>query len=468
MRASRRLLALCLLAACSGSSAGTVTATTPVTPKDPTPTPTPVLPESTTASVPGFLPNVPVIALNVIAARPTNSSVALSLLSGLERDATVTLLSDGRTFTTHLFANTAATVEVTGLAADRAYGYRVSAGTTTIPGTFRTARALGTTWRFTMQADSHLDTGTDPKIYANTLANVVADSSDFFVDLGDTFMSDKLTNYQDAAPMYYAQRYYFGLVGASTPAYLVQGNHDAESAWLPANAAWAAQMRSKYFTSVAPNAFYSSAPARNYYAWTWGDATFIALDPYGFTTPKPNGANAGWTWTLGKEQYDWLAATLQKTTSKYTFVFLHHLIGGNGSEARGGSEASSSFEWGGKNLDGSAGFTTQRSGWAKPIHDLLVQYKVSAVFHGHDHLYVHQERDGIAYQEVPQPSFAREGATQSAADYGYLSGTLASSSGHIRVTISPSKARVEYVRSRLAAGNGGIVDAYDILPAVRP
>jgi 3',5'-cyclic AMP phosphodiesterase CpdA len=183
---------------------------------------------------------------------------------------------------------------------------------------------------------------------------------------------------------------------------------------------------------------------------------------------KPNGANAGWMWTLGKEQYDWLVSTLQRNTAKYTFVFLHHLVGGNGSEARGGSEASAFFEWGGRNLDGTSGFAAQRVGWGETIHDLFVQYKVSAVFHGHDHLYVHQTRDGIAYQEVPQPSFAREGATSSALDYGYLSGTLASSSGHVRVTVSPTKATVEYIRSRLSAGNGGVVDRYDISPAVRP
>ena len=173
-------------------------------------------------------------------------------------------------------------------------------------------------------------------------------------------------------------------------------------------------------------------------------------------------------WTLGREQYDWLVGVLQRNTSPYTFVFLHHLVGGNGTDARGGSEASVFFEWGGKNLDGTSGFASNRAGWSKPIHDLFVQYKVSAVFHGHDHLYVHQERDGIAYQEVPQPSFAREGQTSSAVDYGYLSGTLQASSGHLRITVTPARATVEYIRSRLTAGNGGVVDSYTIAPAVRP
>jgi hypothetical protein len=144
-------------------------------------------------------------------------------------------------------------------------------------------------------------------------------------------------------------------------------------------------------------------------------------------------------------------------------------VGGSGFEGRGGSEASVYAEWGGANADGTPGFATQRAGWAKPIHDLMVQYKVTAMFHGHDHMYVHQERDGIAYQEVPQPAFNRDpGNTSSAVPYGYLSGTLLPSSGHLRVTITPTKATVEYVKSSLVSANGTVVDKYELKPAVRP
>ncbi|MCE2899664.1 MAG: hypothetical protein ACK6DP_15355 [Gemmatimonas sp.] len=93
---------------------------------------------------------------------------------------------------------------------------------------------------------------------------------------------------------------------------------------------------------------------------------------------------------------------------------------------------------------------------------------MSAVFHGHDHLYVNQQRDGIRYQEVPQPGFPRDNATASAVDYGYLSGVLLGSSGHLRVSVASDRAVVEYVRSRLTTGNGAVVDRYEILPARRP
>lgn len=426
----------------------------------------------TAASVPptgGFQTTVPTIDLNVMIARPTTSSVSLSVMSGTSRSATVTLIGEGRTATQALTADEPYVFEFGGLTTDRAYRYRVDAGASSVTGAFRTSRSSGSTWRFDVQADPHLDSNSDPKVYANTLNNMLADSADFLIDLGDTFMSEKYGDYRLGAPQYYAQRYYFGLTGATMPLFLVQGNHDGELGWLADNAAWAANMRVKYFPPVQKNVFYSTnTGARNYYAWRWGDATFIVLDPFYATGTQPGKAGTPWAFTLGKEQYDWLVATLQANTAPYTFVFLHNLVGGNGTEGRGGSEASVYYEWGGQNADGTPGFATQRPGWLKPIHDLLVQYKVSAMFHGHDHLYVHQTRDGIHYQEVPQPSLAREGQTSSAATYGYVTGTLESSSGHMRITISPSKATVEYIRSRLSAGNGSVVDSYTIAPATRP
>jgi hypothetical protein len=146
-------------------------------------------------------------------------------------------------------------------------------------------------------------------------------------------------------------------------------------------------------------------------------------------------------------------------------VFIHHLAGGGDREARGGVEASYFFEWGGANRDRSPGFAAHRFGWAAPIHDLLAAQHVTAVFHGHDHLYVRQERDGIVYQETPQPGQARGNTTDSAKEYGYLSGTLLGGSGHLRVSVSPTGAVVGYVRSRLSEKNALVMDRYTLQPA---
>ena len=106
-----------------------------------------------------------------------------------------------------------------------------------------------------------------------------------------------------------------------------------------------------------------------------------------------------------------------------------------------------------------------------PIHDLLVKHGVDAVFHGHDHLYVHSGRDGLTYQCVPQPGNPA-GGTRSAEDYGYRSGTILGSPGYLRVKVDPEVLRVEFVRTALEnpndarrrerEPNGTVVDSYEI------
>ncbi len=99
-----------------------------------------------------------------------------------------------------------------------------------------------------------------------------------------------------------------------------------------------------------------------------------------------------------------------------------------------------------------------------PIHDLLVKRGVGAVFYGHDHLYVHGQRDGIHYQCVPQPGNPA-GNTRSAAEYGYASGTILGSPGHVRVRVAPTGAKVEFVRTGTDAGGADAVrDSYEIAP----
>ena len=157
-----------------------------------------------------------------------------------------------------------------------------------------------------------------------------------------------------------------------------------------------------------------------------------------------------WAMTLGSPQYDWLQSTLAASTARFRFVFVHNLAGGLDGQMRGGIEAAPYFEWGGKNLDGTDGFAARRPGWSMPIHQLLVKYGVNAVFHGHDHLYAKQVLDGIVYQEVPQPSAANfQSGPTLANDYHYTSGTILSSSGHLRITVSPQQVKSDYVRSWL-------------------
>lgn len=73
---------------------------------------------------------------------------------------------------------------------------------------FHTQRAPGSSFTFTMQADSHLDVSTDVRVYQQTLANMLADKPDFMIDLGDTTMVDKFGSfYTRSESQYKAQRY---------------------------------------------------------------------------------------------------------------------------------------------------------------------------------------------------------------------------------------------------------------------
>jgi predicted phosphodiesterase len=357
-----------------------------------------------------------------------------------------------------------------------------------VPGTFMTARPPGSTFTFTVQADSHLDGGISPELYLKSLTNALAAQPDFHIDLGDTFMTDKYSDFKLAAQQYLAQRYYFGLIGPSAPVLLVLGNHDGEQATKGGKgpesmAVWSNTMRKKYFPNPFPDDFYSgnSTPdlhaglLGDYYAWEWGDALFIVLDPFWFSARQRRDDSDNWSRTLGTEQYQWLTRTLESSKARFKFVFIHNLVGGETPEGRGGSEASLFFEWGGKDLNGQNTFAQKRPGWAVPIHDLLVKHGVNIVFHGHDHLYAQQERDGITYQLVPQPGHSHFDNTRSAAEYGYRSGIIAGASGILRVMVSPERAVVEYVRAYPAKAEsderrtGSVTHKYTIdFPGSRP
>ena len=374
------------------------------------------------------------------------------------------------------------------LRADTQYFYRLSTRlaqgnwTTESEQSFHTQRPSGQAFTFTVQADSHLDYNTEPALYLRCLANALADKPDFHIDLGDTFMTDKHRGRETAAAQYVAQRYYFGQIAPSAPLFLVLGNHDGEAGrWLDGTsdnmAVWSNAQRKRYFPNPLPDNFYTGDTFKDpraglledYYAWEWGDALFIVLDPFWYTT-RQRGGDDNWSRTLGREQYDWLTETLARSRAKFRFVFLHHLVGGLGKDARGGAEAAPLYEWGGHNPDGSDVFRDKRPGWPMSIHELLVKNHVNIVFHGHDHLFVKQDLDGVVYQEVPQPGYPRTGNTRSAEEYGYKTGTLLGSSGHLRVHVEPSHATVEYVSACLPADetaarkNGSVMSSYSVPP----
>jgi len=423
---------------------------------------------------------------SVVLGAPTTNSIKVSVFAA---DQSGTLyLAYGTVSGTYLLqtqpvnlvAGVPVVITLGNLDANTGYFYRVIFKASDMPDAlptsehvFHTARPPGSAFTFTLQADSHMDENSVTSLYQRTLANVLADHPDFHIDLGDTFMTEKHSGPLSATvppaatqsqvdERYRFERNNFAGLAQSVPLFLVNGNHEGEAGWLNTGtgdnlAIWTTKALQRYFVNPLPDGFYSGDNANepfvgkraSWYAWQWGDALFVVLDPF-WNSGKTKG-NDAWALTLGDSQYHWLEQVLGGSSAKFKFIFLHNLVGGLDGQMRGGIEAAPFFEWGGKEADGvTIGFAVKRPQWSAPIHQLLVNSGVTAVFHGHDHVYVNQQLDGIVYQEVPQPAAVNtsNGATI-ARDYHYTSGTVVSSAGHLRVSVSANQVKVDYVRAWL-------------------
>ncbi len=406
--------------------------------------------------------------------KPTGTSVTASILAYLPLEGFLEFGSrqgeySERTDTVRLQAGEPREVVLEGLAPNTRYYYRWLARETETDAweassryEFRTGRAASDSFVFTVQADSHLDHRTDTRLYEASLRDAIAAGPDFHIDLGDTFMTDKRrTDYRDSLPQYLAQRYYLGLIGTIAPVFLVSGNHDGEGLRRGAMGDWARQQRETFFATPSDG----RTDRGNYYAWEWGDALFVALDPY-WASGRGRSRGDAWSQTLGSEQYRWLRATLATSEAKFKFVFVHHLVGGANQSSRGGTAAAGLFEWGGRALDGTYEFDDRRRGWGQPIHELLVESGVTIVFHGHDHMFAKEDSDGVVYLLVPQPGLDRYGVPRDNLPI-YAEADVVGGPGHVRVKVTPESALVELVQTRLEDGvpaNGWVAYSFGVRP----
>ncbi len=430
-------------------------------------------PNSDRSALETFNVAVPAHPFDLVLVRPEATAITLSVVAYAEREGFVAYGTEPNACTAqtplrHFARGEPVSVVLAGLKSDTRYFYQFrsrvpGAGefASTPEASFHTARPAGATFMFTLTADAHLDGHTSADVYRQTLANIASEAPDFHLDLGNLFMTDKHATREEAAAQYLAQRYYLGLIGASSPVLLALGTHDGESAkdddgTDASLAAWSHRLRTRLFPNPVPDDFYSANATpnasrglrQNYYAFTWADALFVVLDPFA-NSARTRGSRDGWAWSLGLEQYRWLERTLRESRATFKFVFIHNLLCGDAA-ARGGVEVAMLNEWGGKNADGTDGFAQHRPGWAEPVHALLVRHHVAAVFKAHDNFYARQERDGIVYLMVPQPSFAGNDRIRDLENYGYQRGVFLGNSGHVRVTVSPGEAAIAYVKSSAA------------------
>ena len=432
-----------------------------------------------------------------ILGRPTDRSIAVSVLAPWEIEFLVEYgVSPGRyaakTASKKSGAGQPVEIEIDGLKPDTRYYYRLRSrqqrNSDYLEGeenSFHTQRAPGSTFTFALQGDSHPERYGkmyDPDLYLITMNNVSKDQPDFYITLGDDFSLDRLINrnmlsQSNVDQVYAHQRTFLGIVGSSSPLFLVNGNHEQAARHFldgtPDNpAVLAGRARTRFYPLPAPDQFYSGDPEqvdyvgllRDYYAWTWGDALFVVIDPY-WHSPVPvdsaggdkrqrnsrgakrRGGSRGrsrdwWGMSIGNAQYQWFEKTLEQSKARYKFVFAHHVLG----TGRGGVEMADLYEWGGKSGNGVFQFNEKRPGWELPIHQLMIKNGVTIFFQGHDHLFARQERNGLIYQSTPNPADASYQAFNREA---YKSGDILPNSGYLRVTVSPQNVRVDYVRSYL-------------------
>ena len=459
--------------------------------------------------------------VNMILGRPTNNSIALSILATekvsayVEYGYTKTKYS-GKSSTVSIDQDNPFVIELTGLKANAKIYYRLryaTSGSSTFQSgkqySFSTAKAPASTFSFTVHGDTHPERNGkmfNSELYYVTMANVAEQQPDFHILMGDDFSIDPLiakgaANQANVEKIYRTHRDWLGVIGPTVPVFLVNGNHEQAAAYLLDGtltnpAVLAGNARLKYFALPAPNTFYSGDSyeipgvglPRDYYSWTWGDALFVTLDPYwhsknpvdnvaGDTVPEDQTSTGGsgggggggtkkgtntnkpaqgggngktkdlWSIGIGDEQYAWLKKTLETSKAKYKFVFAHHVMG----TGRGAVEVSYDYEWGGRDPKGATTFAKERPNWELPIHDLMVKNKVSIFFQGHDHIFVTQERDGLIYQAMPNPA---DDTFSYFNDTAYKSGTKAPNSGHVRVTVTPKQATVEYFLAARATDSG--------------
>lgn len=199
----------------------------------------------------------------ILLGAPTDNSIVIKVRAGRAMEGYIAYgpgpqdlngKSDQKTYN----AGDVLETTITGLKPDLQYYYQLyyrdpgtSDYTAGIQGAFHTQRSAGQGFVFTVQADSHRDEQSNLNLYQRALQNVFQDKPDFHIDLGDTFMAEKLAKIKSETSARYLQdRTYFEQIGFSVPLFLVNGNHEGENGWIRQKgsdnvALWASEDRLK-------------------------------------------------------------------------------------------------------------------------------------------------------------------------------------------------------------------------------
>jgi predicted phosphodiesterase len=322
-------------------------------------------------------------------------------------------------------------IQLTGLKPDTVYQYRLmvrsndqetfrSLGSYQ----FRSQRVLSGPFSFALFSDAHITSGRDERIQklSEISASISARKPEFVAMLGDniqTFSSHGGPMEKRAYGPYLYNRYRYGLgdLPANVPSYFVLGNWEGENGWHPeVMRTWARESRMNYIPNPLPDTYpQEGGDYGDYYAFSWGDLLCIVLNVTGYTkTDHAIGSKIGERddWTLGTEQKSWLLKTLKSAKEGLKVIFIHHTVGG-------GSPDDLNARY------GRGGGHSALVGEQALLHQWMQEYKVQALFYGHDHVMTDISADGIHYVCVGSAGAPWKFTTQETgyknywSDYGY-------------------------------------------------
>ena len=408
-------------------------------------------------------------------------------------------------------------LEITGLQPDRKYFYQVQFETTDDPGVwmdmsnigeFSSQKSAGQSFSFCVLADPHWGAWTVPPgsprrwTADQCLLRILEDEVfDFCLDLGDSPYPVEVFSAAQALTRYRDYRSAMAEIAHRMPVFLALGNHENEAGFyqrgtnqFPAPLLWnrlcATQYHQKWNTEARlrfiPNPRGDTYPEggegapgydtaadwgagtdpwndginsniQNFYAWTWGDALFIVLDPFRYTlVGSVSVTNSPSQWTLGTTQMQWLQDVLTASTARWKFIIAHHQVGGGLIDVGGCPIQDGGTQW--AYARGSA-VEADRPGTEQAlIHQLMLQHGVRFFVYAHDHTFCHSVKDGIHYLCCGRPTclepwWAQQGMLDS---YGNIVvqgrdkpwiKALYNVLGYTRFRITPDTVTMEWIRT---------------------
>ena len=376
----------------------------------------------------------------------------------------------------------------------------------------QTARPSGSTFRVALVADSHVYIAAhSPERMLNirkTIDAVLADRPDFVIFLGDEGGIHSLKDppgSMNAVLAYHRWllwRTTFAPLLAAVPAFLVLGNHEGEAGFYRKRwhaegtyffQRWGTIARKKLLLNPNPDTYVEGgentgwvgdpkdpatggaaagnrSPFQNYFAWTWGDALFVVLDVYRYTNVGGTTPTSVDQWTLGDEQLRWLSGVLHNSSQKWKFILCHHLVGGWNYDMPGMVKNS-------RYVYGRGGGRYARVGEQAQITELMRNTGAQFYLYGHDHIFAHQQADGVHFVCCGRPSYLGQNwkspgwieaygdtAARNPNDfYGAI--------GYTRLLISPDQVNLRYVKTgtdpkrkdNVDAAEGEIVYDYSVV-----